>query len=83
MIKTRKPKKAPDQFYPNTALCKEVYTVQGCENIQRPNAPQTGGLDFIVASQEETPRPTDTDPTPILLNSFTLQNVVAALKVSV
>lgn len=78
VIKTRNTKKAPDQFCPNIALCKEVYTVQSGENIPKP-----AGLNFIVCTQEGSTTPTDTGPTPILLNSSTLQDMVAACKVSV
>jgi len=49
-----------------------------------PMPSKCAGLDFIMAIQEKTPRPTGTGhPTPILLNSFTHQNWVAALEVSV
>lgn len=48
-----------------------------------PTTPKLAGLDFIVATQEEIPRPTNTGPARILLTSFTLQNMVATLKLSV
>lgn len=65
MMKTKNQKKKKKLL--TSSIQTQPYASKAVRIYEDPVPPGLAGLDFIVATQEEAPRPNDTGPTPVLL----------------